>query len=143
MTIGVATLNRNRQTPLVAEQPISLADLDAVDVLTPAVAVPANATVLGGYFIVDTASDDSGAHDLEVGDADDDDRYSVTDINLKATGATPLDIDAAGGGNGYRYPEAADITINVSQAVGGDATVFEGRLVVEYIVTGRGGYNQA
>lgn len=137
MTIGVATLNRNRQTPLVAEQAISLADLDAVDTQTPAVAVPALATVVGGYFIVDTASDDSGAHDAEVGDADDDDRYSATDIDLKTAGATALDV------TGFQYTEAGDVTFNVSQAAGGDATVFEGRLVVEYIVTGRGGYNQA
>ena len=137
MTISVANINRNRQTPLVAEQAISLVDLDAVDVLTPAVAVPAGATVVGGYFIVDTPSDDSGAHDAEVGDAADDTRYSVTDINLKAAGATALDV------TGFKYTEADDITFNVSQAVGDDATVFEGRLVVEYIVTGRGGYNQA
>lgn len=137
MTISVANLNRNRQTPLVAEQAISLADLDAVDELTVAVAVPANATVVGGYFIVDTPSDDSGANDLEVGDAGQDDRYSAVDIDLKTAGATALDV------TGYKYPEADDITVNVSQAAGGDATVFEGRLVVEYIVTGRGGYNQA
>lgn len=136
MAIKVENVNRNRQTIMVAEQPVTLAEFDAVDVLTPAVAVPAYATVVGGSFIVDTASDDSAGHDIEVGDSGVADRYSPTDISLKTVGSTSLVI------SGYRYPEASSVTIKVSLA-SGDATVFAGRLVVQYVVTGRGGYNQA
>tara|TARA_R100001143_G_C3347397_1_gene127560 strand:+ start:745 stop:1143 length:399 start_codon:yes stop_codon:yes gene_type:complete len=122
----------DRQWPLVAVARFTLDDLaaaTAVDVIE----LPGNAVVIGGQILVTTAFDDTSSDDtIEVGDADDADRFGV--IGVSALGSEPLTID----NDNAQYSVPTSLTLTRQDGTTGDASVGEGLLIVQYVVEGRG-----
>jgi len=95
-----------------------------------AVDLPANAIVTGGFVVVDTVWNSSGTTTFAIGDGTTADRYK-TATTLKTAGLTAL----VPTGFKYTAPDTVDITVVVA---GSTASAGAGRLVVTYIVDGRG-----
>jgi len=123
----------SRQYPLATYVEVALADLPT-GVAVAVTEVPGGATVIGGYFIVDTASDAATSDVIDIGDATDPDRYTASQINAKTAGATALDV------TGFKYTATDDILVTRTET--GAATVFAGRLVLEYVIDDRTNENQ-
>ena len=129
----MAILDKNRahgrQFPLVAHQDFDLSELTSGSAIA-AVKVPAGARVIGGGVMIDTAFDSATSDVMDVGDGDDDDRYSATPIDVSAAGYTALDI------TGYKYTTTDFIDL-IWTGAGTAATEGAGRLIVEYIIDNR------
>lgn len=108
---------------------------------TAAIELPNDAVVVGGGVVVDTNWDDDAAEafTLDVGDADDTDRYTGSALSIDADAGSYQAITPTG----YKYTAATDITVSVVMSVG-SSTITQGslRLFVEYVVQGRGNENQ-
>lgn len=114
-----------RQDPLYARVEVTFEDI-ASGVASEAIDVPAGAIIVDGYVNVTTAFDSGTSDVLDVGDGDDDDRFTSSQIDISSTGATALDL------TGHEYAEKD--TIDVTWTAAGTAAtagVFE--LVVAYI----------
>ena len=85
--------NSARQYPLMASVDVTY-DMLTSGSAEAAVDIPAGATVVGGYLVVDTAWDSATSDVLDIGDGDDVDRYTASQIDLTAAGATALDVTA-------------------------------------------------
>lgn len=123
--------NENRQHPHVCVVPLVDTDgnyvLEDGDVLA---SVPVGAIFKSGFILVKTAF---AAGTLDLGDADDPDRYTTAPVSLTATGLTAL-IST----NATRYDEPTEI---IGTVVGTPtAGVGEAYLVFEYVIDGVGHY---
>lgn len=133
MTTTALTKRDDRQDVLSAEIVI---DYDTGDTavgthnLTGAYTLPANARVVGGEVVVDTAWVGPTAATIDVGDGGDPDRYTTTPVNLLATGRTALDL------TGYKYPETDQIDFEIVYTVA-PATAGQAYIRIDYIVEGR------
>lgn len=103
--------------------------------------VPGNAIVINGYYVAVTAWDSGTSAVLDIGDqtlagvANDDDRYTSTQLNLKtASGATAFTL------TGYKYTAPNQIIVTVTTS-GTAATAGAGRVVLEYIRVGKADQN--
>lgn len=118
-----------RQWPLYT-QPVTVGFADLVTAVAAAFAeVPVNAVVVGGYVNV-TEVWDSTTNALIVGDAADDNRYTASTIDLKALGATLLDV------TGFQYTAVTDLLVEQNET-GAVATTGIFVISVAYIVVGR------
>jgi hypothetical protein len=117
-----------RQYPLFAEVAFNYTQLADTAVAVPAIKLPYGAQVVGGSVIVDTAFDTGTSAVLDVGDSTTANRYA-NDVNLKSAARTALTI------TGY-VSDGAEIQIT-PVLVGTAATAGAGRVVVEYVISGR------
>lgn len=123
------TKNSGRQTGLWAEVSFTYADLVSA---TPqqAVDVPPNAVLVGGELVISTAFNSGTSDVIEIGDGGDDDRYTVSDVNVAAAGRTALTI------TGYRY--TVQDTIDIKWTGAGTApTAGAGTLRLQYLIKDR------
>jgi len=132
MSIGTIA----RQYPLAAVVEVAFADISG-ETAVEVVELPAGAIVTGGQLLVQTAFDDTGTATVDIGDADDPDRFTASPVNVKATGSVPLDIDT----NNAQYDVPAQITATLA-AQNDDGTEGAFLLIVEYVVEGRQNENQ-
>lgn len=101
---------------------------------TMAINVPANAVLLSGFLVIDTAFNSGTSDTLTVGDTDSSNRYKAG-INGQVTGLTAL------------VPTGTKLGVGKSFGVGWTAagstpTTGAGRLIVEYMVDGRASFSQ-
>ena len=132
---------RTAQWPLVASFTFDITDTmvntsgaevsfkAAAATLFEVLPLPPNAIVIGGAVVVNTVSNDSGTATIEVGDADDADRYLATPANLKAAGRTALDL------TGYKGT-GQNLRVGLVNQ-NGDATAGNVTVYVEYIADGK------
>ena len=128
--LDIAGGDPGRQDVLAAKAVITFgSDGDtAVAGTFKAIAVPAGATVVGGYVNVTDATTGS----IDIGDDDSITRYGAG-INIGATGFTALTP------TGYKY--TADDTIDIT-ITGDPADDGEAELVIQYIIDGRAAFVQ-
>lgn len=123
------TKDSGRQWPIIGKVAFAFGDLvDAA--VEPAMDIPAGATIVGGGVNVITAWDSVTSDSLDVGDAADPNRYSVSVVDLQTVGFTALDI------TGFKYATLDQVTVEVN-SVGGSLTVGAAELIVEYVLDGR------
>lgn len=121
-------LVHSRQNLKVAIQDVSYTELTSGAAIG-AVKIPYGARVLGGFVVVETAFDSGTSDVLDVGDGVDDDRYTASQIDLQALGATALDV------TGYKYTTTDFIDLTWT-AVGTAATAGALQLIVFYAIDG-------
>lgn len=139
------TTSSDRQYVLVAEVTVNYDDV-TINVPAAAIELPAGAQVISGQVAVDTNWDDDAAETFTV-DIGDDGAQAAADPNRYT--ASPLSIDAEAGTaqaltiTGYVYTEPTNITVEVIPSVGA-SNITQGvlRVLVEYVVDGRGNENQ-
>lgn len=126
-------LDVGRQEPLFGEISFDFSHIADNAVAVNAIDLPYGAQVIGGSVIVDTAFNPGTSLVLDVGDAISGNRY-VNDVNLAATGRTPLVP------TGYVSTGGA-VTITPT-LVGAAATQGAARLNLQYVIKGRAGQVQ-
>lgn len=99
-----------------------------------AINIPANAVLLSGFLVIDTAFNSVTSDTFTVGDTDDDDRYKAG-INGQVAGLTAL------------VPTGTELGVGKTfgikwTGVGTIPTAGAGRLIVEYMVDGRASFSQ-
>ena len=127
------TKDSSRQEVIVARVVASVGssgDISAQDTY-PAIEMPANSIVVGGYFNVTDAT--SSSVDFNVGDGGSSTRY-ISAADGAATGVTALTI------TGYKYTSIDTIDINVSTAT--PSATGEVELVVMYVIENRSAFAQ-
>lgn len=130
-------LNSGRQEVIAAKLSVNYADMSSdVAVAEAVVDVPANAIVVGGYVVVQTVFNSTTSDVLDVGDGDNDDRYSATPIDLTTLGYNALDV------TGYKYSVSDLIDVEWTAGTTSTATTGDFDIVVEYIVDGRAAFSQ-
>ncbi|NIT14175.1 MAG: hypothetical protein GTN99_08055 [Candidatus Dadabacteria bacterium] len=123
------TLVAGRQDILVAE--VSFAYTDLVSAAAePAVQLPPNAVVVGGGIVVDTVWNSATSDLADVGDANDPNRYSASQVNLAAAGFTALDV------TGYKDVDGLKIDITWT-GVGAAPSQGAARMFVHYAIADR------
>lgn len=123
------TKNTGRQDVLVAHVTVTYDDLTSGSA-AEAVDVPPDAIYLRGYVDVKTAWDSNTSDVLDVGDGDDDDRYTSSQIDISSTGITELDTVS----KQYAEKDTVDLTWT---GTGTAPTQGELDLIFEYIVEDR------
>lgn len=123
------TLEAGRQDILVAEVSFAYTDLTS-GVAAPAVQLPPNATVVGGGVVVDTAWNSATSDVLDVGDANDPNRYTASAANIAVVGFTALDV------TGYKDVDGLKIDV-IWTGVGAAPTAGAARLYVHYTISDR------
>jgi len=123
------------QHVMTAEIAFTYADLGAAVVaslgaLQDAYSLPANARVVGGELVVDTAWVGPTAATLDIGDAADPDRYSATPIDLKTAGRTALTL------TGFKTTSPTGVQLDPVLTVAA-ATAGAAWLRVQYVVQGK------
>jgi len=129
MSIADQNRNHGRQYPLVAIQDFALADLTSGSAVA-AVKLPGNARVIGGGVVITEVFNSTTSDAIDVGDGDNDDRYSDTAVDGQALGYTPLDI------TGYKYTTQDFIDLKWTSG-GGSPSTGTGYLIVMYTVDDR------
>lgn len=135
MATVALTKRDDRQDVLSAEFVLNYNDFttvtDDTHTLTGAFTLPANARVVGGEVVVDTAwaMATTGAALLDVGDGDSINRYGAA-INLETAQSNALTV------TGYKYPETDQIDLTVTYTID-VPTAGKLYLRIEYIVEGR------
>lgn len=122
-------ISHARQYPLVAQQTFTFVEVNesaAVTIMT----LPRNSVVIGGFLVVDTAWDSTGAMTLSVGDTSLTTRYATT-VDLKTAAKTALTV------NGYDNTGGLNIIGTGAVTSTADLTAGSARLVVEYIIDNR------
>jgi len=122
------TKDGGRQWPIYAEVEFSFGDPTEATA-TAAIDIPPNATIIGGSVMVDVAWDSATTAALDVGDAVDPNRYTVSTVDMKTLGATALDL------TGYKYSTYDTIDVVLTNV--GAPTVGTARLAVQYVIEGR------
>jgi hypothetical protein len=136
-TLDIAGYEVGRQDVIVAKASVvfgsAVADADFAGVsgTKTAIAVPAGAIVVGGFYR--QVSGTTASVDVEIGDGGDPDRYAAN-IDGAAIGTTSLVP------TGYKYTTDDTIDFYVDTAL--PAAGGSGLLVVEYIVDGRSAFVQ-
>ncbi len=116
-----------------AETAFGVTGTKKYDIIT----MPVNSIVVGGRVIVLTAAADNTST-IDVGDSDDEDRYTETGaIDLADADAPVTGFDLLGDGKKYAGAQAIRITI----ANGGAVTATDAVVVINYIVVGRSSEN--
>ena len=129
------TKDRGRQELIVMHKTISYSDPTSDAAAAEAVFdVPYGAVVVGGEVVVKTAFDSTTSDVLDLGDGDDDDRYTATPVDLQSTGRTALTL------TGYTYTAADTIDLEWTAGSTGTATAGEVDIMVMYYVEGRAGF---
>lgn len=123
------TKNASRQSPLVAYVDINFGDFSN-GAVQAAIELPGGAVITGGFIQPITSFNAATTATLKVGDAADDDRYTVAPADVKAMDLVPLDL------TGYAMPVQGDLTVTYA-STGAAATAGKCRLLVEYIVQKR------
>jgi hypothetical protein len=131
MTIAAKDRNHGRQWPLVATQEFTLAQLTSGEAV-PAVRLPGGARVISGFVRIDEAFDSDTSDELDIGDGDDPDRYTTTEIDLQASAGTVGVFTITG----YRYPTSDYLDLTWTSG-GGTPTTGKATMVVQYIIDGR------
>ncbi|NIQ14286.1 MAG: hypothetical protein GTO02_07745 [Candidatus Dadabacteria bacterium] len=124
---------------VIASQPVTIAwdTLSSDAAVAEAVFdIPANAIIVGGGIVVDTAFNSTTSDVLDLGDGSDDDRYTPTPINLQATGFTAWTV------TGFKYTTADTIDLEWTAGAASTATAGSARLWLEYIVDGRAAFSE-
>ena len=122
-------MNDSRQAPLWAYVDINLADFGD-GAVQPAIELPGDAIVIGGYVQPITTFDAATTATLKVGDALDDDRYTATPADVKALALVPLTL------TGYQMPAQGKLRVTYA-STGAAATTGKCRLAVSYVRAGR------
>lgn len=123
--------NVSRQYPLVAVQQFDYADLVNGAAAALKVALPTGAIVVGGGVLVETAFNSGTSAVVDLGLAGVSADGLAADLNLKTTGFKPI--------TGVYTPNYGGASVEATlAAVGTAATAGAGKLIVEYIVVGRG-----
>jgi hypothetical protein len=117
------------QYPLTQIKRFLFADLEG-ETAVAAHVIPPGGIVISGAVVVETASDDTGTAVLDVGDVDDDDRYTSTAVNLKATGRTALTI------TGHKYVVPTDLLLTATFE-NDDGGAGEGYIELTIVMEGR------
>lgn len=120
--------NASRQATLTAIQEFDFSDFES-GVAQAAIEVPDGAVITGGFIVIDTAFNSGTSDTITVGDSDDEDRYAAG-VNGASAAETDFTL------TGYEYDSVDDVTITWT-GVGDAPTAGSGRLVLEYIVSGR------
>lgn len=123
------TKDTGRQDVLVAHVTVTYDDLTSGSI-AEAIDVPPDAIYLRGHVDVKTAFNSGTSDVLDVGDGDDADRYTASQIDISATGRTDLDVVS----KQYAEKDTVDVTWT---AVGAAATAGELDIVYEYIIETR------
>lgn len=123
------TKDTGRQDVLVAHVTVTYDDLTSGSI-AEAIDVPPDAIYLRGHVDVKTAWDSNTSDVLDVGDGDDDDRYTSSQIDISSTGRTDLDVVS----QQYTEKDTIDVTWT---GTGTAPTQGEFDLVYEYIVETR------
>ena len=123
------TKDVGRQYPIVAHVTVSYSDLTS-GTAEEAIDVPADAIYLWGYVDVKTAFDSATSDVLDVGDGDDDDRYTSSQIDISSTGRTDVDVV------GQQYTESDTIDVTWT-GTGSAPSAGEFDLVFAYIIEDR------
>jgi hypothetical protein len=110
-----------------------LIPFNAASFIADVIPLPMNAVVIGGDVTVETASDDSGAATIAIGDSLNNARYMAA-TSIKAAGRTPLSP------TGFRG-NGEDIRMTLANA-GGNAVNGLVSIRVSYMITGRIQENQ-
>ena len=126
------TKDFERQYVLSAEVEIDYTQL-VTGVAQEAIDIPQNAVVIGGEWIVDTVWDSGTSDVLDIGDGGDVNRYIAAD-DLTAAGRNVLLL------TGFKYT-AADTIDAEWTGTGAVPSQGAGRLLVQYVKTGRGNEN--
>jgi hypothetical protein len=95
-----------------------------------ALRLPPGAVVVGGSIVVQTAWDSGTSATIDVGDSDDDDRYTSSPVDLTTTGRTALTL------TGHKYANPDDLQLLLAED-GTAATEGEGYIEVEIVMEGR------
>lgn len=119
-----------RQEPLTAVLTIKHSDVTAYGVAEPAIDVPGGAIVTGGDITVVDPWNSATSATLKLGDKADDDRYTVTAVDLKTAGRTALTLP------GHKHVGIEALKTLFAQT-GTAATKGEVRITVQYITEGR------
>jgi hypothetical protein len=133
MVTAVLTKRDDRQDVLSAEYVLDWNEATGIEAagthtLTGAFTLPANARVVGGEIVVDTAWD-ATTTTLDVGDGADPDRYTAAPVNLQVAARTALTL------TGFKYTETDQVDFEL--VVTGTATTGQALVRIEYIVEGR------
>lgn len=100
----------------------------------PAHLLPTGGTVTGGAVVVQTPWDSGTTATLDVGDADDDDRYTATAVDLTTAGRTALTL------TGFQNAGPTELVLSLAET-GTAAT--EGEAYIELTVVMEGRVNEA
>lgn len=128
-----------RQYPLFAVADLEYSDLPSGDDVE-AIDLPPGAVVVSGFAQVLVQDNGGTSVTLDVGDADDDDRY-VTALDIKG-GAVGAYEAFGSNAIGRHYPEGGAITVKRTEG-GTGSSAGKVRVVAEYIVVGRANEVQA
>lgn len=96
--------------------------------------IPAGYVITGGFVTVAQAFNSGTSAVLDLGDADDPNRYSSTSVDLAALGTTALDV------TGYQYTAPTDFLLELTE-VGAAATEGEAFVVLKLIREGKADTN--
>lgn len=133
----MAQPNVARQYPLAVFIDIVFGDLPTTAVGVSVAEIPQGSVITFIQLFITTAWAGSGNYDAEIGDADDDDRYTATISELDATGL-PTNAPAI---TGYKTL-SSDPDLLVEPVFTSDPTAGAGRLLVEYVTAGRNNENR-
>lgn len=130
--------NQGRQEVIAGRAVMKFDTLaDDTGVVEAAVSVPAGASVVGGNVVVRTAFDSTTSDVLDVGDADDPNRYAAAVSLASATASYPLSLDLV-----KEYAVKTDINVGWTAGATGSATAGEAVLTVLYVEEGRACFAQ-
>lgn len=128
-------LNVNAQAQWVQADMIRFSFSDLVDGETVvAKMIPTGYTIIGGNVTVVQAFNSGTTATLEVGDEDEDDRYTDSAVDLTSVGSTALDV------TGYQYAEPTGLTFKFAET-GDAATEGEAFVVLQLIREGKADTN--
>lgn len=128
---------RGRQYPLTAvSDRILYSDLTS-GAASVIVELPGNAIVTGGQVLVLTAFDSATSDVLDVGDSDDPNRFTASQIDLTATGSAELTVGTANA----LYSVPTDVEV-VWTGTGAAPSAGEFLVILEYVIEGRGNETQ-
>lgn len=126
----MAMVNNSRQWVLAVEQQVEAADLVAgLSAIT--IELPPGAIIVGGGTLVVTPNNAAGAAVLDIGLVGGSASAFANDVGIKTAGYT-----AFATGVGTYLPNGG--SINLTGALTSDGTVGDLRVIVQYIVVGRG-----
>lgn len=128
----MSLLPDTRQFPVVAYLEFTYADVPGSAAIN-AVAVPAGSIVQDIELYITTAFAGGTTHDLDIGDATDDDEYSATVCEIDATGI-PANPPAV---TGFQTTLSEPFITFTPVHTGGNPTAGAARFWVQYITEGR------
>lgn len=123
---------RNHHWPLAVVVPFTHSDLTTATA-EATTQLPPKATITGGSIVIDTAFDYATSGVIDIGDAADPNRYTSSAVDLTTAARTALTL------TGYQTTAPTDIT--ATPTLVGAVSAGAGRLIIEYVVEGKGNEN--